>query len=141
MIGIIIEGNVADPVIRAGDDRLVEPVMPETPVNDIGEEVRNFHIRRHNDRMIQLIDIPSLFQSCEYGAKTFLQWIDLASPEWVAAVDQPRNIKSSQSNDCGKPRDAYIQWKRFHFMQCMLQPVTQVVEAFKGQVQRAANYG
>src|SRR5687768_14425001 len=113
----------------------MEPVMPEAPVDYIGEELRDSDIRRHNNRLIQLIHIPFVLCALENSSRPPLQWIDLTHSERIASVDYPRKINGSQGKQGGNSCHAPIQGKRFHFMQRMFQPVTEIMESFKRKVQ------
>jgi hypothetical protein len=69
LVGVTVEGNVAHPVVRPCDDRLMEPVMPEAPVDHVRKELGNLHKRGNNDRLIELIHPPFVFKDCEDSVK------------------------------------------------------------------------
>ena len=89
LVRIIVERNIAEPVICARNDLVVEPVMPEAPVNHIRKELRTLHKRIDDDSPVSFIHEPFVFHAREDETERLLERVGLTCLERIASVDKP----------------------------------------------------
>ena len=69
---------MAEPVIKGSNHLFVEPVMPEAPVDIIGQEISQVHIAIDENGKIAFVYPPLVFKYSENGTYRFFEWVKLS---------------------------------------------------------------
>ena len=109
LVNAQVEHGAGEPVVGAGKDLLVEPVVPETAIDHICQETGDGHVGVQDHSRINLIHVPLSFKSREDKTERLFERVLLTVFQRLAPVDQPGDINcqqcqtSERSAPTGKP--------------------------------------